>query len=1065
MNAAATEPGQADREALAKKLTEFAAPEFARFRLAFPEVPAQSVADASREAQVLALLKWAETAGKPGLEKLAWAADFWNDPPEDFGNFHRAKQGTACFVADTLLVFVHGILGDRFETWDALPVRLLRRAEMDLDVLTFSYPAHEWQKASIDGAAGDLQTVIEQRCRDYLHLFFIVHSTGGLVVKRALLMAEANSRKTIEHAPVLAEADSREAINPLLSSPLSRTRRIFNVTVPHCGGKFFASLGGGAVYRLSHRIIRAYARYQKKKPPIGFNRIVGELRWRHPKLICLEKEYITRLGACDTGAVPRPISVELLARSDAAIAEFKVPGPDGKEIPIRTDATQIILRGTHGDVKKPTPTTGGLIVDVIGNQFKDWPRGADIEVAQAYLRELGAQDRDMERLIGDRCEAVSSHPRFPRAQAAGQAAVFHWLRRDVHDGRRRILVTGDAGLGKTTVLHWLTRSLAARHLSGDVHRDPLALYIPMPQIELSNEVVKELRMQEAGIWPGIVEVVTRRLCGITPPQRLRPDKAWLETRLRQRPTVLILDSIDEFLSKHPGLRIDDISRALLAVEKIFANPSLVIVLGVRSTLPRLTELIPGKRDLMYCLQRLTRAQAIASFPKIEPVFAVANESMHDLLLTPLILAAFNLAPGVVDPTKLATRSEIMEQALVAVINGKDLPKEVDGTGDPISTTRWLDALSLIGWLFFSEMRGKMDKDAICHGNAKLGEGWRQHLEKSGQEHPAESLMAGFALAANNDLLLKLLLLTVFATTSDGDYRFRHLEWEDYLASRYLTQCIRCRFADPLGLRSSTMDMLEWVGQQLQPGDITDQVVEGFFEAGVAAGNEFIVANFVVILGNSLVSVSKSILESTFDLVANVTPLARHAAYNTLAARALRNHEKDHHAAVIRDVVHRRMAETDLQGYVGINPLTQRLIWCFLAAFKERFGLGQGPSRPWAGAEYSPEDQQKILEILRDDQKREQVQRRKDSLQIAFLRIQNYILIEKDRSISAIFYLYPITFAFLEGIAVDEVREQLPLVLKDQRLKQAIDSYTLVPQLSEIRTWCARLVDQKVGPMP
>jgi hypothetical protein len=465
---------------------------------------------------------------------------------------------------------------------------------------------------------------------------------------------------------------------------------------------------------------------------------------------------------------------------------------------------------------------------------------------------------------------------------------------------------------------------------------------------------------------------------------------------------------------------------------------------------------------MYCLQRLSRAQAIESFPKIRPVFAAAGESMHDLLLTPLILAAFNLAPGFVDRTKLATRSEIMEQALLAFIMGKDLPKEIDDTGKPISTTRWLDALSLIGWLFFAEMRGKMDEHAICQGNAKLVKGWCQHLEKGEQRQLAQRLMAGFAIAANNDLLLKLLLLTVFATTSDGDYRFRHREWEDYLVSRYLTQCIRFRFTEPLGLRSSTQIMLEWIGQQLQPEDITDQVIDGFFKAGVAAGNELIVTNFLVILGNSFAPISKSILENIFELVLNVTPMARHVAYTTFGARALRNHDKDHYAPVIRDVLHRRMVQDDAREYAGINPLTQKMIWCFLTAFRGHFNL-KGPTRPWPGAEYSPEDQQKILEMLRDRQGREQIQRGKDSFQIAFLRVQNYVLIDKHKSVSVMFYLYPITFAFLDGIEVDEVRKQLPEVLKDQRLKRAIDSYKLVPQLSEIRTWCAQIVAEKIEP--
>jgi hypothetical protein len=1069
---------EVNRFRLQREFMALEPPKLARLMLAFPEALGRLPVSASRAAQVFALLRWGEGAAHPGLKEIAWAADFWNGRTEPFGKFHDGVREDPRFLPDTLLVFVHGICGDLFESWDALPVRLLRHAGIDADVLTFRYPAHLWQEASLVDAAEDLHTTLTQRCRGYTHLFFVVHSSGGLVVKRALLLGDASARP---------------------DSPICRTRRIFNITVPHCGGRRALFTAAGIVYPLVYPFLNTLARLRSWEPPIGFNRIVGELRWRHPQLIQMENDYVTRIRTLDATARPRPISVELLARSDAEIAEFEVEGPDGKTIHVRTDATQIVLRGAHGDIKIPTATTGGLIVDVIGNQLRNWPRGADIEVARAHLSALGNQDKDIDCLIGETHEAHTGHSVDPHARCSGQAAVHQWLRDAVHDGHRRILVTGDAGLGKSTILRWLTRTLAARHLSGDVTVDPLAIYIPLPQIEVPDAAVDELRKQKTSIWPLIAAQVAKRLCGITPAERPQPNEEWLRTRLASLPTVLIFDSVDEFLARNHRLRMDDLSRALLELENLyanpdagsgvatdqladrkrFANPDLIIVLGVRSTLPQLTELAPGERDLLYCVRRLTREDAIEFFPGIAPVFTAANEGLHDLLLTPLILHALRLAPAVVDPTKLATRSDIMEQALLAVIDGKALPRELDDEGQPISARRWLDLLTLLGWLFFSGMRAKLEPNAILAETRKLLDDWLRHLEKPGQQRPAAHLMEGFKLAAQAPAppageeafltgdcgrhLANVLLVTVFATTTDGSFRFRHREWEDYLASRYLTQCVRFRFAEPLGLRSATMDILEWMSRQLQAEDVTGKIVEDFFEAGAAANNDILISNFVVILGNAYVPLNKPLLEDLFDRIERATPATRHAALNTFGARALRSHEKDPYAVNVRDVVHTRMTELEARGFPGLNPLTRKLFWCLQTAFQNCFQLA-GPRDPWPGPEFPVDEQLQILALVHDPHAAPEEQRRKESVQIALLRIQHYPSFDPLRTISAAFYLYPVTFAFLHGVATDEVQERLPSVLMDPKVAAPFKKYALVPQIAEVWNWCEQAVARKVGGM-
>ena len=483
----------------------------------------------------------------------------------------------------------------------------------------------------------------------------------------------------------------------------------------------------------------------------------------------------------------------------------------------------------------------------------------------------------------------------------------------------------------------------------------------------------------------------------------------------------------------------------------------MIVVGVRATLPRLRELIHGKEDVMYCLPRLTRDQAIKYFPRTKPLLVPETTNLEDLLLTPLILTAFEAAPGLIDPVKLTNRSALLEQALTAIIEAKELPRVLDANGLPLPSSRWLDALTLIGWQFFSLMRGKMSGTAIAEADDALIHGWNKHLSDTKQQQ-TQLLLQGFELAGDqsNSHLLKLFMLTVFATTSDGDYRFRHREWEDYLASRYLTLCVRYRFADQLGRRSSTMEMFQRTGEQLQAYDVTEVTVDHFFNTGQTPANEFIVGNFSAVLGNSFAPVSRPALEKIFQRVADASPMAQHVCSNTFAARALRNHPSDLFAADIRAVVHDRFLMHDRANYQGVNPLTRRMMWCYSQTLSQRFRL-PGPVTQWEGVEYSPDERAEILTMLRDNTGNPEAQSRKDSLQIAWLRIQNFILVDPERAISAVFYLYPITFAYLDGTAVEEVREQLPLILNDERLQRTLDAYTIVPQLSEIRNWCRQAV--------
>jgi len=101
-----------------------------------------------------------------------------------------------------LIVFVHGIFGDAYDTWKSREGTyfwelmkgdpLFQRS----DVFAYGFPSRFWSSSfTIDDAANDIDTHLRRFLEQYREVIFVAHSMGGLVVERYLLRNRAIARK------------------------------------------------------------------------------------------------------------------------------------------------------------------------------------------------------------------------------------------------------------------------------------------------------------------------------------------------------------------------------------------------------------------------------------------------------------------------------------------------------------------------------------------------------------------------------------------------------------------------------------------------------------------------------------------------------------------------------------------------------------------------------------------------------------------------------------------------------------------------------------------------------
>ncbi|HEU4406904.1 MAG TPA: serine/threonine-protein kinase [Polyangiaceae bacterium] len=700
-------------------------------------------------------------------------------------------------------------------------------------------------------------------------------------------------------------------------------------------------------------------------------------------------------------------------------------------------------------------------------------------VALETIRRSLALDRAAQigTLIGDAAGAPGgegdvTRPTLDYATAGTQRGVHDQilaLLRKSSARPRRLVVAGDVGVGKSTALRTLGRRLALEFQQDVARRLPLPIVCPLQQESLDAEDLKRL----AAAAPAdrgrlLLTTILRRWCdwanallSAYGPLR-RGDlvtSAWLETRVRDLPTVLVLDGVDEFLTNNAGVGLSEFREMLQHITSEFShNGDLVVVLGVRSSQPGIRMLASSTNHIFEILH-LTTAQAQERFPGIARLLgSVADPDVRRLLLTPLLLSWLGPRSTTLTERSLQTPAEVIEQALLAIIEESHLTDIHDADEQSTDADRWMDAVTLVGWIFQSKLRGDIAVAELRAEATAAAARWRAFSERCPEDEAAYLLAAGFDLVADSRASEALLKRSVFFPTGLQRVRFMHREWQDFLAARYLAACIRTWHVDELRVVGISPHVHKTAGELLcKAGVVIDEpLVRHVLSRAVETGDALIAANFNALIASSRVPMDGPAIDALIAALDHMKPVARCIALNGVSYRALRD---DDPAA--RDL--RQRLIPIYEGYLSPgaprDAMMASISWCYMKAFAQRFRT-RAPAIPWPGLGDDLETQHQALQVvstLTENGPRVTVENR--SVQVAFLRAQYLAATDSHRPISAVHYLYHLVVARRHDAHVAELARELPAIFDpDSPVAEAIRGYLPVPELATVFETCRRIHD-------
>jgi serine/threonine protein kinase len=918
--------------------------------------------------------------------------EFWTGAQTARSLLHLASARSAlAHWQKAILLFIEEDTPRASCQWDDIPRRTLRAAAVDVDTMQYTLSGDPAAHGWFTSEAAQLRLVLETELRKYRHIFLIARDLGMLVAKRVL--AEAHPALISEGAPTIRQ---NAWLYPY------RVRQLIQIS-DTAGGSRPTPVVSTADARAD-----ADAATDRNRIEHDFLGLIGFLRDRElPRAAFRHVSF--KLGSSSRG--PREASIDAVA-----------------VVPRLADL-----------VSRPDLV---LARESIAQSF-------ELDCANKIQLLVDAGPGDPDR----------AEPTIATALAGAQSEIYETLRtlcEQTHERPPCVVVTGDAGVGKSTVLRRLTRKLSSDYLDtpdGDVS---LPVFIPLYFVILDGERLQRLpdpRIPHKGEL--LLDLLLDWWChwsGNVTYQDAVP-RDWLERRLQSEPTVVILDGADEFLTNHPALGPADVQMLLHHITTTYAqNSRLSIVLGVRSSQPSLLSMASGAR-YVYEILRLTPAQAETYFPAARDwVTGIHDAQVKGLLLTPLLLAHLDSRVSRPAPGHPATRTEILERVLLTIVEQSGLPRLLRPDHAPADAAQWVVALMLVAWRMFARLRGEIFVGTLRDEAREAIAAWERHLDHTGSRQQARHLLSSFALLCDAQTCDALVRRTVLYPTGHDEVRFIHREWQDFLTSRYLAECVRWRYVDELGHRAFTLPTFMTAGELLGKLRIEVELVREVERRTQDTGQQLIHANFCALLGNSHTPMSGPAMELIFGDLARMAPLSRLVTIASFGNRVLNSAPDDPSVVDLRRQL--ISAFIELARDEAVDRFYRSQAWCYLKAI-HAVSRTSVPEMPWPGLGEHAEDERAALELMCDLTKTPpEVAPRHRSLQIAWLQIQSMIVRAPHRPISAAHYLYTIVIARRHGVHIAEVSQELPAIFADDSfVARAYRDYALVPELWTIFERC------------
>jgi hypothetical protein len=455
---------------------------------------------------------------------------------------------------------------------------------------------------------------------------------------------------------------------------------------------------------------------------------------------------------------------------------------------------------------------------------------------------------------------------------------------------------------------------------------------------------------------------------------------------------------------------------------------------------------------------LSRPQAERLFPGISEVLSsIDDPRLEKLLLTPLVL--IHLGPQILRfaPTQLSTRAKIFATALeILVVRSKLTEMEFSRKAQT-----WLDALSVVAWLFFATFRGSFARTLLRTELEALHREWEKLSfaeESLGQKRISEA----FILLRHPGALELLLARTVFTPVGNESIRFRHREWEDYLVSRYLSFCLAAAQVSDLCRRGFNKEIYIAAAEQLESGylgrDGDWPIISAMLGSRLRAITDgkqraFGITNVTAVAGNGRVSLDEDGLNAIFEMLRQdeCWELAKHVTINAMSLRLLRRDPDDIWVLTLKRHLVPYLEEVASQAVQGAaNVLTGSLAWCYLCA------LGFLPAEMpphryvWPGERLLTGRRDDALATVCDINDSYRVSKAYESVQVAYASYPSGTKGRPFEGIAIVHYIFPVAEALVKGLAAPQTVSILRGITREwPEIKKQILEMDKIPGIVEL----------------
>jgi len=545
----------------------------------------------------------------------------------------------------------------------------------------------------------------------------------------------------------------------------------------------------------------------------------------------LDRQFRALEKRANQDAVTVPFVLEVVGDTDNVVAAAVKDVIDITEAEHDAFCQRAVIRttGGHFGPKEPADAdepTIAVIVKFLQALFET--RMVEVNIAEVTLERSVCLDGYVKLFRDDADVDFNESDTGNYGWAGDQGAVYDCILNQVsatHQVNYTRLVTGVAGVGKSTALRMVTRRLAWFRLIARQENSPIPIFIPLQQVSIASltncdtKTKLSVWLSLKKYWASWVSDIVRKSCCI------EIDAAefltWIDSVCNHSNAVVILDGIDDFVVNNSGssaIVLNHLRRDLN--DLMLKNSNLCVIFGSRSSLSGLRLLVPSRQQIMS-VQPLTTRQIRAVLPTGRIIASNVNrllENMSDeaseLLLTPLIIV--NLAPHLINNIRINIKGQrdMLVLALETIIEGTHLTDERMGNDPGSQIDDWMWSLSITAWLGFSAYLGDIGKDVLESEVSKLASKWSTRTQKFERTSITEAFSRGLELLKNKKLCFALMNRTILVPAGPDRFRFHHRAWQDVLVSRYLAFCLHAGNRNDLGIRGFNKNTYRWAAEEL-----------------------------------------------------------------------------------------------------------------------------------------------------------------------------------------------------------------------------------------------------------